>query len=723
VTEDVNLPRTRRVFVAAAAAFTAIGLLRGSVQVFIDPRDFLDTLYRYRVTTLISWFWVPVAIAIAATWRWRGDPKRFVLAQLALIAITVPGEVAWMGFVVHRFAPRLVFPPFTMLLVGRLDTNLLMYFGIVGAVWAAESLRRESATRLAAAKLDGLLADTRLHVLTLQLHPHFLFNTLNLISQLAYRDAAAARRTLGNLRDLLMQALTHAGSRDVPLREELEFLSAYLEIQQRRFGERLRVTVNVEAEALEAAVPHLLLQPLVENAIIHGLANRPEGGSLNIAGRVANGRLTLVVEDDGVGLGASAPRERVGLTNTRLRLQQCSSDDCRFTIAARSPRGTTVTIDIPARPAREPSTIAEPPNAAGDEEDTHDAKVDHPRRASRLMLCVQFATGWIAVAALWTELSVAQQVVRHVPVVWGPAIVNSASNALILCVLTPVVLWLARRFDLLAARSWRRVATHVLAAGALAVTHIALLLAFLHQFVPSQYDIERGNMFAWGVWDIVAYATVVAFGAVARLARTHRDALVAMTATRSRIAKARLASLRLRLQPAVLVRGLDAIGAAMSVDPGRAEHAIARMGDLLRALLARVDRESAPLDVELATLRAFVDVIDANARVTASDDIADAIVPAILLTPLAAALDQVTTIDVFQVGETLEARLHARGSAVDEAQIAQIRDRLRRRYRAAAMLSVSADSAGAVVELRLPLERATTSDDDEPSFEPALVVA
>ena len=102
---------------------------------------------------------------------------------------------------------------------------------------------RRASDALAAARLESLLAGTRLHVLTLQLHPHFLFNTLNLISQLAYRDASAARRTLGNLRALLVESLSHAGRRDVPLRDELRFLGAYLDIQQRRFGDRLRVNV------------------------------------------------------------------------------------------------------------------------------------------------------------------------------------------------------------------------------------------------------------------------------------------------------------------------------------------------------------------------------------------------------------------------------------------------------------------------------------------------
>jgi LytS/YehU family sensor histidine kinase len=251
-----------------------------------------------------------------------------------------------------------------------------------------------------------------------------------------------------------------------------------------------------------------------------------------------------------------------------------------------------------------------------------------------------------------------------------------------------------------------------------------MLLSFLHRFVPSEYAIEIRNLVGWAVWDIVAYATIVTFGTVARLAGRYRDALVAMTGTRSRIANARLASLRLRLQPAVLLRGLDAIGVALSADPERAEHAIARMGDLLRSLLSRVDRDSVSLDIELSTLRAFVDVVDPGATLVVHGDARDTTVPAVLLTPLAAALDGLTSIVVRAGGDAVDVRLHARGDAIDNAQLAQVRDRVQRRYDQRASLSVDLTAGGgADVQLHLPLERSAMSEDDELVFEPALGIA
>jgi LytS/YehU family sensor histidine kinase len=197
-----------------------------------------------------------------------------------------------------------------------------------------------------------------------------------------------------------------------------------------------------------------------------------------------------------------------------------------------------------------------------------------------------------------------------------------------------------------------------------------------------------------------------------------------MTATRSRIANARLESLRLRLQPAVLLRGLDAIGHAMSVDPERAEHAIARMGDLLRSLLSRVDRDCVSLDIELATLRAFLDVVDPGVTLVVHDDVGNASVPAVLLTPLAAALTRLASISVRAGDAALEVWLQARGDDIDDAQLAQVRARVRRRYGPQASLSVEVLAGGGVdVRLRVPLEHSAMSEDAASIFEPALGVA
>src|SRR5512133_2549219 len=127
MTGETHAPNTRRVFVVAALAFTALGFVRGSVQLAAQPRGVLEAWYLYRVTILISWFWIPVAVAVAATWRWRHNHRRFGLSHAVLLAVAVPGEVAWMTTVLGALSPRTMILPYSYRFIGRLDTNLLMY--------------------------------------------------------------------------------------------------------------------------------------------------------------------------------------------------------------------------------------------------------------------------------------------------------------------------------------------------------------------------------------------------------------------------------------------------------------------------------------------------------------------------------------------------------------------------------------------------------------------
>jgi hypothetical protein len=473
---------------------------------------------------------------------------------------------------------------------------------------------------------------------------------------------------------------------------------------------------------MDAAVPHLLLQPLVENAIIHGLANRPDGGELRVIARVARDRLVLTIEDDGVGLGSEPVVDRVGLSNTRLRIRQFSNDDCHFDIQPRSGGGTIVTITLPARSASDPVATDTHADAALYDAGEVAPATDVPRATSRLSVGVQIVAGWTAIAVLWTELSAAQQFAQHAPIEWGQPFAASVVNVSILALLTPLVLWLARRLDVIERASWPRVLAHASAAATLALVHLAILLGILRVFLVYEYERDRANVFGWAIWDLVAYVTIVTFGTVATLAARHRQAFVAMAVTRSRIANARLASLRLRLQPAVLLRGLDAIGNAMAADPERTEHAITRMGDLLRALLARVERDNVSLDAELATLHAFSDVVGPRVTIDVTGDVSNAIIPAGVITALAAALDELTAVAVRTSSGELDVSLFARGAKVDDAQVAQVRDRLRKRYADAASLSLETSDADAVVmRLRFPLERSTMLEDGERTIEPELV--
>lgn len=195
---------------------------------------------------------------------------------------------------------------------------------------------------------DALLAEARLHALETQLQPHFLFNAMGSISALIDDDPAAAQTMLARLGELLRASLhPGAGQQEVTLDEELSLLRRYLDIEQVRFGDRLRVEWRVEDGLRRVRVPHLLLQPLAENAIRHGIARDSRAGRLEIGARRQGDQLKLWIRDDGPGLGEGPPRQGIGLSNTRARLQHLYGEAADLRLATVDPRGAESVVTMP----------------------------------------------------------------------------------------------------------------------------------------------------------------------------------------------------------------------------------------------------------------------------------------------------------------------------------------------------------------------------------------
>jgi LytS/YehU family sensor histidine kinase len=206
----------------------------------------------------------------------------------------------------------------------QLDWLLMTYSAIIGLSYALDYRRESQARALKAANLETRLVEARLKTLQAELHPHFLFNTLHAISTLVHTNPETADRMISRLSDLLRLTFDGTGASSVSLQEELEFLQKYLEIEQIRFQDRLSVLYDVDAETLDAEVPRLILQPLVENAIKHGVSPRSGRGLIQISSRIRDGLLWIEVRDDGVGLSGQALgllNAGVGLSNTRARLE------------------------------------------------------------------------------------------------------------------------------------------------------------------------------------------------------------------------------------------------------------------------------------------------------------------------------------------------------------------------------------------------------------------
>jgi two-component system LytT family sensor kinase len=279
-----------------------------------------------------------------------------ILFSLLQVAVYLVAYVFSREWVMGNSPPAYVLlRSYQSLLVAEFHFNLFVYWVLLGLYHAynyyrrfREHERRAAHLQVQAAQLETQLAQAQLDALKMQLHPHFLFNTLNSISVLMHDDAKAANRMLVRLSELLRVALNSEGAQEIPLRQELQFLRGYLEIEQTRFQDRLTVDFNVAEETLDAQVPNLILQPIVENAIRHGIAPRAEAGLIQVQARRENGFIELCVRDNGAGLNQGGTHANgIGLANTRKRLEKLYGEEYGFEISSPATGGLRVEIRFP----------------------------------------------------------------------------------------------------------------------------------------------------------------------------------------------------------------------------------------------------------------------------------------------------------------------------------------------------------------------------------------
>jgi two-component sensor histidine kinase len=241
-------------------------------------------------------------------------------------------------------------PPFPIL---RLATFILpTFWAFWGVAQALRFYQRSKDRERHEAELESRLVQARLQALRMQLNPHFLFNTLNSIASLVYEEPQAADEMIGSLSELLRLALDDSTRQEITLREELNFLDKYLLIEQARFGERLRIEKEIEPEALDATVPILILQPLVENAVKHGIEMQLAPGVIRVVAKKSGEKLLLQVADNGRGAEAATDgnlKEGVGLSNTRSRLKELYGENALLAIRAGETGGFLAEIQIPWR--------------------------------------------------------------------------------------------------------------------------------------------------------------------------------------------------------------------------------------------------------------------------------------------------------------------------------------------------------------------------------------
>jgi two-component system LytT family sensor kinase len=235
-------------------------------------------------------------------------------------------------------------PPPLFVGLGILD-DLMVYFAILGSGIARDYFLRYQARLAETMALQAQLAQARLDVLRTQLNPHFLFNTLNAVSALVERDPRGARRMIARLSDLLRYTLEESTEQEVPLHRELDLLGEYIELMQIRFQDRLTVRIEVPDEVRNALVPNLILQPLVENAMKHGIGRITGAGTIVLTARREGEALVVTVADNGPGPGGG--EAGVGLTNTNARLRQMYGAGSNVVLAPVALRGTEARLVLP----------------------------------------------------------------------------------------------------------------------------------------------------------------------------------------------------------------------------------------------------------------------------------------------------------------------------------------------------------------------------------------
>ncbi len=366
ITENLTVRHTLGYFLA----WTLLGLFmfsQGIVQSRLsnEPSPWTHHLTGWMVGVYVWFLLTPVI-------RWLGRrfplERRFWLRRamlhtsiavvVALLQLATEAAILhWIG--VFPIYMRTFAATFFFLLVIGFHQGVLTYWSVLalqqGFAWYRRyEERKQEALRLElrSSQLERQLVQAHLGALKMQLQPHFLFNTLNAIMVLVRQQKGReAEEMLGKLSDLLRCVLDDVDTQEIPLRREIEYLQLYLSIEQVRFQDRLRVEIAIAPELLDAAVPHMILQPLVENAIRHGIGQSSTAGRLQISACLVNGQLELRVLDDGPGMRQDTPMHSrgIGLANTSARLDQLYGTEARLTVGNAAGGGVEATIQMPCR--------------------------------------------------------------------------------------------------------------------------------------------------------------------------------------------------------------------------------------------------------------------------------------------------------------------------------------------------------------------------------------
>jgi len=645
--------RSRTLWTYVFGAWTVYGLVHGTIWTATNSEPGEAIWWTYPTAMVVAWTWALVTPAVFRLARLLA-PSRvgWVVSALghAAAAVTIAAGMTWLrayamelasGYGRERFLPAFLF---------WIDVWAIVYITLV-VIGRALDLRRRYADRtMRADLLEAQLARAQLQFLESQLQPHFLFNALNTIQELAHEAPHAAARTLNRLRSLLAISLERYGYDEVTLGDELAGLDPYLDIQRTRFSDWLSVDVDVPADAREALVPHLVLQPLVENAIRHGLSVRQAPGRIGIIARREGDWLRVVVEDDGIGLvpGAKDKRGGIGLQNVADRLRQLYGSEHRFVIGSRPEGGVEVTLKVPYRVGAPMTSPPQPletfpsedeiaawrtgefegssidngrgpksgefprlreataPLAEGEgqgEVDTPVIRTAETSPALSLRVWLGIAGVWLLLAVFWTNQIVLFTNARSRNAqftLWSLAEMQVVTSIIWLVMSLPV-LWLARRFRLTADNWPSRLPVHVALALACGFLHLGTMRLAGISETPV---LSSSNMNPL-TGDFFIYLAFLAWSHSRDFVAWFRQRDLETARLSAQIARSRFQNLRVQLRPEFLLATLERLSELVHTDVDRAERLIVRLADTLRQTLD-LSRES------LVSLAQELDLVSAS---------------------------------------------------------------------------------------------------------------
>ncbi len=647
-----------------ALFFTSRSVQRGGASP-ADARSWLIAV-AWNLPSFLLWGFLSFAIeALRRRFPLDGRHRRNLYVHAAASLIVAPLHLALLsgllgvasriwGWTFFAWDLDLTLPVFFHL-------NLLLYWLIVLGGEALAYSRRVREQQLASTRLEHQLTEARLAALRMQLHPHFLFNTLNSIAELMHEDLAAAERMTLRLSGLLRTALKTASDHVVPLREEIEFLERYLEVEKVRFQDRLAVELELDPEIAESRVPALVLQPLVENAVRHGIGRLHAGGRIVVRAVRGPSQILLEVLNDAPAQDAPAtsrhPGGGVGLANTAARLRQIFGSRALFEYGylPGEPR-YRARIELPARgrprdnrrlggERRHPCSSAPSERHCGSTRVTSWTRI-RERLVSGAPKLAKWGVIWLVVAVFSASWIVTANRATRGAEHWSRALgLNFGSYAIWAALAMPLVR-LSRLVPWGRRRRWTHLGVKVLLAVLFSVLHSAIFVFLLTTQVHSHSLLDAYGRalthtlrFNFHFDLLTALLVMFADESLGWYRRFRRESLHNARLV-EQLAKLRLETLRLQLQPHFLFNALSSITEMLYLDPDEAERLVLRLSSLLRTLLETTPDQLIPLRDELDFVRRYLEIEQVRWgdrlrwRIDVEPDALTAEVPCLVLQPL-----------------------------------------------------------------------------------------